>query len=124
MRVSFILLLFLILLNSWAGLLQAYDIDDHLGISAEVGEHEELEQAQSDAEGLQIGTGGVISSLAGVIASGARTLSNIFQGLNPAAQILANVVPSGIAKDLIAWAFGILEIIIAIDLINYARGLQ
>lgn len=122
MRISIAILIFLILFNGWASLLMDYDLDDHLGVNVEVGDHPELEQAQSSADDIEFGTGGVLESMVGGINTMLSNLGDLVKGLNPAAQMLVNIIPPGIGEALVLWAFSILEIIVAADLINYVRG--
>jgi hypothetical protein len=122
MRLSVLLLIFLLLLNGWAGLLQEYGVDDHLGITAETGDPQALENASSKADELSGGSGGITNSITGIITSFGNSLSVIIKGVNPAAQMLSNIAPPGIAQSLIVWFFGITNIIVAIDLINFFRG--
>jgi len=123
MRISIILLIFLLLFNGWGGLMQQYDIDDHLGINAETGDAEELQQAQSSAQDIQTGqpTGG---TLLGFYNSLLTTVEGMMVGLQPGVQLLVNAVPPGIAEDIIIWASAALPIIIAVDILAYARGVD
>jgi len=121
MRLSVILFIFLLLFNGWGGLMQEYDIDDHLGISAETGEAEELERATADARNVSTGepTG---QTLLGYYNNLLGTLTDIVTGVQPGVQLLVNIIPSGIGEDLVVWAFSVLPILIAIDILYFARG--
>lgn len=123
MRISFILLIFLVLVNGWGGLMQTYDIDDQLGINAETGGGEELEQAQNAARDIQTGEA-IGGTLLGFYNALLNTVQGIVFGLQPGAQMLANIVPPGPAEDVITWAFAVLPIITAADLLAYARGVD
>lgn len=123
MRLSVYLLIFLILFNGWAGLLQTYDIDDHLGISAETGDPAALENATSTAQDASdLDSGGLFDSLIGIVQSGFNAFTGILVGIQPGAQMLANIVPPGPAESLVEWGFSIVPIIIGIDVLAYARG--
>lgn len=123
MRISIILLIFLILFNSWGALLQEYHIDDQLGINAETGDAEELQTAKESAGSIQTGQplGG---TLLGFYNSLLSTVEGMVTGLQPGVQLLVNVAPAGIVEDIIIWAGGTLPIIIAVDLLAYARGVD
>lgn len=121
MRLSIILLIFLVLFNAWGGLLQAYDIDDQLGINAETGDTEALDSATESAGSVTTGepTG---QTLLGYYNNLINTLRGLLLGLQPGVQLLVNAVPSGIAESIILWAFGALPIIIVVDVLYFARG--
>jgi len=123
MRVSIILLIFLILFNGWGGLMQEYDIDDELGINAETGDAQELQNATQSAKDIQTGQplGG---TLLGFYNSLLSTVEGMVTGLQPGVQLLVNVAPAGIAEDIIIWAGLALPIIVAVDLLAYARGVD
>jgi len=121
MRLSVILIIFLLLFNGWGGLMQEYDVDDHLGINAETGNAEALNEAQSSAG--EIGTGEPTGqTLLGYYNNLLNTLRNVFLGLQPGAQLLVNVMPGGISEDIVIWTFSILPIISAVDILYFARG--
>lgn len=121
MRLSLILLIFFLLFNAWGGLMQEYDIDDQLGINAETGDAQELENAQQEAGEVTTGepTG---QTLLGYYNNLMGTLTTLVTGLQPGVQLLVNIVPSGIASDLVVWAFTILPILITVDILYFARG--
>jgi len=121
MRLSVILFIFLLLFNGWGGLMQQYDIDDQLGINAETGSAEELDRATRDAGNISTGepTSG---TLLGYYNTLLGTLTDIVTGIQPGVQLLVNIIPDGIGEDIIVWAFSILPILIAIDLLYFARG--
>lgn len=123
MRISLILLIFLLLFNSWGALLQEYHIDDELGINAETGDAEELQNATESAGSIQTGQP-LSGTLLGFYNSLLSTVESMVTGLQPGVQLLVNVAPSGIAEDIIIWASGTLPIIIAADLLAYARGVD
>lgn len=121
MRISVILLIALLLFNSWGGLMQKYELDDHLGINAETGNPEELQQAQDRAE--KVRTGDTIGgTLLGYYNALLNTLKGILVGLQPGVQMLVNIAPPGPAEDFIIWVFSVLEIVVAVDLISIAFG--
>lgn len=123
MRLSFILLIFLLLFNGWAELLQRLGIDDHLGISAETGDPAELQQAQAAARSIQTGET-IQGTLLGFYNALLNTVQGIVTGLQPGVQMLVNILPPGAAEDFVVWAFAILPIIIAGDVLAYARGVD
>lgn len=123
MRVSIYLLIFLILFNGWAGLLQQYDIDDQLGINAETGDPQELDEAKSAADNIQTGQS-IGGTLLGYYNALLNTVEGMVTGLQPGVQMLVNISPPGPAEDVIVWAGTIIPIIVATDLIAVARGVD
>lgn len=123
MRISVLLIIFLVLFNAWGALLQEYHVDDHLGISAGTGDAAELEQAQQESEQIQTGEN-IGQTLLGYYNSLLGTVEGIVAGWQPGVQLLVNIVPPGIGEDLIIWGFGFMPIVIAIDLLAYARGVD
>lgn len=123
MRISIILLIFLILFNGWGALMQEYDIDDELGINAETGDAQELESAKDSAGSIQTGQP-LSGTLLGFYNSLLSTVEGMVTGLQPGMQLLVNVSPPGIAEDIIIWGGGTLPILIAVDLLAYARGVD
>lgn len=123
MRISFVLVIFLLLFNSWGAVMQEYGIDDHLGINAETGNAEELTNSAESARELQTGNaiGGTMLGYYNSLLLGVR---GIVTGLQPGVQLLVNVVPPGIAEDIIIWISGILPFILAADILAYARGVD
>jgi len=123
MRISFILLIFLVLFNGWGGVMQAYDIDDQLGINAETGNAQELQEAQSAARDIQTGEA-IGGTLLGYYNALLNTVQGIVFGLQPGVQMLANIMPPGAGQDLLTWVFAVLPIIVAADILAYARGVD
>lgn len=124
MRLSVLILVFLLFVNGWAALLQAYDVDDHLGINAETGDPQELQEAQDKAKNVTTNSGGITGSTTGLITTVTTGIGALVKGVNPAAQMLSNIAPPGITQDIILWLFGVTEIIVAVDIINFARGIR
>lgn len=123
MRLSVILLVFLILLNGWGGLLQQYDVDEHLGINAETGDPEELEGAKESARSVQTGDA-IGGTLLGYYNALLSTVGGMFLGIQPGVQMLVNIAPPGVAEDFIIWMGVIIPIIIVTDILAYARGVS
>lgn len=124
MRISVALIVFLILFNGWAGLMMDYGIDDHLGFNAETGDASELENARENAS-KELQTGEPLGqTLIGFYNGLLNTLKNVLVGWQPGVQLLVNVLPAGIAQDLVVWAFSIVDIIILVDVAAYARGVD
>lgn len=123
MRLSFLLLIFLILFNGWAGLMQQYDIDDHVGFNAEVGDSGELDDAVNASQSVQTGNP-IGSTLIGLYNNLLNTVKGILVGLQPGVQLLINVVPPGPADDVVVWIFTIIPIVVATDFIAIARGVD
>jgi len=122
MRISILLLVFFVLFNAWGGLMIQYDVDDHLGISAETGDAEELDQAAAAAKTTQTGKGGIGGTLLGYYNGLTNTLEGVMVGIQPGVQLLVNVVPPGIAEDIIIWAASILPFVIMVDVLGFARS--
>lgn len=123
MRTSIQLLIFLLLFNAWGGLMQEYHIDDHLGINAETGDAGELTNATREAQNIQTGSA-IGGTLLGFYNSLLQTVEGMVTGLQPGVQLLVNVAPPGIVQDFIIWAATALPIIIAADILAYARGVD
>lgn len=123
MRISFILLVFLILFNGWGSIMMEYGIDEQIGISAETGNAEELGEAQNAARDIQTGEA-IGGTLLGYYNALLNTVQGVVTGLQPGVQMLVNIAPSGVTQDLIVWAFSVLSIIIAADVLAYARGVD
>lgn len=118
------LLIFFVLLNAWGGILQQYHIDDHLGINAETGSPQKLNDAQQAASS-SLQTGGPLGgTLIVMIIAGAHRLESLFMGLQPGVQMLSNVVPPGPATSLVEVAGTIIPIIAVLDLLDYMRGIS
>lgn len=123
MRISIILFIFLLLFNGWGAVLQDAGIDDHLGINAETGDAKELDESVESAREIQTG-GSIGGTLLGYYNSLLSTVRGITTGLQPGVQLLVNVVPPGIAEDVIVWVGSTIPIIIAVDVLAYARGVD
>jgi len=121
MRLSVALFVFFILFNAWGGLMQEYGIDDHLGINAETGDAQELETARESAQNVSTGepTG---QTLLGYYGTMLGTVTDMLAGLQPGVQLLTNIVPAGIAEDLIVWVFSLVPVLAALDALYFARG--
>lgn len=123
MRISIVLLVFLILFNGMSGLTMEYGIDDHMGIGTETGSAPELEQARQNAQTVRTGES-IGGTLLGFYNSILNTVKGLVTGLQPGVQLLVNVAPPGIMEDFIVWVFSVLPILIAADLIAIARGVD
>lgn len=121
MRVSVALLIFFILLNGWAGILQQFGIDEHVGITAATGDPEELDHAINSSEQFRTGSS-VGGTLLGMYNALGSTVEAIFIGLQPGGQMLVNIVPDGVGEQIVLWLYSIVEILMAIDLMAYWRG--
>lgn len=123
MRISVALLIFLVLFNGWAGLLQEYGVDEHIGITAETGDPDELNRAVE--AGSEFNTGSNVGgTLLGMYNALGSTVEQMFVGIQPGAQMLINIVPGGPGEDIVMWLYGIVEILMAIDLLAYWRGVN
>lgn len=121
MRISLALLIFLILFNGWAGMMQAYGIDHHIGISAETGDPDELDRAIESSQQFRTGSS-VGGTLLGMYNALGSTVESMLIAIQPGAQMLINIIPDGIGEDIVLWLFSIGEILMAIDLLAYWRG--
>lgn len=123
MRASVALLLFFILLNGWAGLIQEFGLDDHMGISAETGDPDELEQAREEAKAFDTGSE-VGGTLIGMYNALGGVVERIFVGLQPGVQMLVTLSPDGAPEQIVVWLFSITQMVAAIDLIAFFRGVD
>jgi len=123
MRTSVALLIFFILLNGWAGLLQQYDLNEHVGITAETGDPGELEDAQNASSTFDTGDQ-VGGTLLGMYNSLTNVVEKMFVGLQPGGRMLLNLAPPGVVEDFIMWLFSVVQILMGIDLLAYQRGVD
>lgn len=123
MRISILLIIFLLLFNGWGALLQDYGIDEQLGINAETGDADALEQAETNAGNVSTGEA-VGQTLLGFYNNLLQSLKGILTAWEPGLQLLVNVVPAGIGEDIVIWAFSIMKIVIFVDFLAYARGVD
>lgn len=121
MRISIMIVVFLILFNGWTGLIQQYGVDDHLGINAETGNPEKLDKAVSESEKFNTGDSrggtliGMYNSLSGMVEA-------VVRATQPGADMLVNIMPPGPAEDFIIWIFGIAPLLAGLDIAAYLRG--
>lgn len=123
MRISIKIIIFLVLFNAWGGLIQTYDLDDHLGINAETGNPEELQNAVESSETVDTGSA-IGDTLIGMYKSLTRTVKDMVLAVQPGAEMLVNVVPHGPAEDFVFWMFTATPIICAADTLAYMRGVD
>jgi hypothetical protein len=121
MRIGIALLIFLVLFNGWAGLLQDWGIDGHIGITAETGDPQELDRAVDASSEFRTGSS-VGGTLLGMYNALGSTVESMFVGIQPGAQMLINIAPDGPAEDFVLWVYSIMEILMAADLLAYWRG--
>jgi len=123
MRASIALLIFFILLNGWAGLMQEYGINDHIGITAETGDPQQLEDAQNASSEFDTGDQ-VGGTLLGMYNNLGNTVEQMLVGLQPGARMLMNLAPPGVVEDIIMWLYAVVQILMGIDLLAYWRGVD
>jgi len=123
MRTSVALLIFFILLNGWAGLLQQYDLNEHVGVTAETGDPGKLEDAQNASSTFDTGDQ-VGGTLLGMYNSLTNVVEKMFVGLQPGGRMLLNLAPPGVVEDLIMWLYSVVQILMGIDLLAYQRGVD
>lgn len=124
MRLSVKLLVFFIVFNAWAGILQDFDVDDQLGFSAELGDTSELEAVEDEtASDVQTGSP-VTGTIFGVIIASATKLAAIIGAVAPGVQMLVNVVPSGPPTAIVGMLSALVPVIITVDILNFLRGLD
>jgi hypothetical protein len=122
MRLSIKIVVFLVLFNAWGGMMVEFGIDDHLGINAETGNSEAITEA---ANVSQPESGGVVGgTLLGVYNAVKNTIQTIVLGMQPGAKLLLNILPPGPAEEFVMWMYSIGNIIVAVDIAAYLRGVD
>lgn len=123
MRISIKIVIFLILFNGWSGLLQQYHVDDHLGINAETGDPEKLNNAVKESKSINTGNaiGGTLLAMYNSITG---TVEAIVRATQPGADMLINILPHGPAEDLVTWMFSIAPLLAGLDILAYLRGVD
>jgi hypothetical protein len=113
-----ILALFFIAFNLFAGMVMATGVDDQLGMDAEVGGDDKIDEVQNESKSVQGGTsvGQTLIGLYNVLAGGLSTLlTTIFPGL-------AMLERAGVPQYWINFLGPIFSFIIAIGMISFLRG--
>lgn len=119
-RASIWIVIFLVSFNGGAVFLDAVGVDDYLGISSDVGDVDEIDQATEQSQ-FETGTGrgatlfGTYNRLAGV-------LNNVLNALMPGAEMLKNAWPDPTFHLAVNFVFGVLVMIPPIDLAMFLRG--
>lgn len=123
MRISVKIVIFLILFNGWAGVLQTYHVDDHLGITAETGNPEKLDEAVESSQTINTGNaiGGTLLAMYNSITD---TVETIVRATQPGADMLIMILPPGPAEAFIKWIFTIAPLLAGLDILAYLRGVD
>jgi hypothetical protein len=117
MRISVYIVLFFVFFNAGAVMLDETRTEEALGISAETGNPDELQQAQSSAQKVSAS-----NSDTGTLFTFYTTLSSVFNSIVnilPAASMLVNV---GTPQWFVNFVFAGAPIIVGIDILSVARG--
>lgn len=123
MRLSVKIVIFLILFNGWAGIIQKYHIDDHLGINAETGNPKKLQEAVDRSQTVKTGNA-IGNTLIGMYNSMSSTVESIVKATQPGAKMMIMIVPHGVAEDFITWLFTITPLLAGLDILAYLRGVD
>lgn len=99
MRISFQLVLVLVLLNSAAGVLTASGVADDMGIQPAVGGDDKVASAQSSADSIEAG-GGLGQTLFALFTSIAQTFEGVYNVVFYGPVMLANLGIPGWATNM------------------------
>lgn len=123
MRISVKIVIFLVLFNGWAGMLQTYGVADHLGINAETGNPEELDDAVETSKSIDTGNA-IGETLLAMYNSITDTVEVIVRATQPGASMLIKILPPGVASDFVTWMFSIAPLLAGLDILAYLRGVD
>lgn len=119
MRVSVALLLFFVFFNAGAQILFIdTGVADDLGLDPELGETDELDSVDEDAEQVQVGSG-FGETLFGLYNALSNTFSNLLSAIFPGARLLKN---AGFPDFWIDFVFVGVPVFIGLDTISFMRG--
>jgi len=118
MRISTLIVLFFVFMNAGAGMLQATGVAAHMGINAETGNPDEIQQAQDAASEIDTG-GSVGGTLFAMYNALVGTVEQIFVAVLPGARMLSNL---GAPGWFTAYLFSGATIVTGVDVIGFLRG--
>jgi hypothetical protein len=118
MRISTIIVLFVVFTNAGALMLQTTGAADVMGINAETGADDEVQEAQNAAKAVDTGNaaGGTLFAMYNSLLN---TVEAIFTAISPAAQIMSNI---GVPTWFTSYLFSGMTIVTAVDIISWLRG--
>lgn len=118
MRISTIIVLFVVFTNAGAFMMQTTGATDVLGINTETGADAEVQEAKNAADSVDTGNanGGTLFAMYNSLLN---TVEAIFTAISPAAQILTNI---GVPTWFTAYLFSGMTIVTAVDVISWLRG--
>lgn len=118
-KLSIWIVLFLFAFNGGAIMLDHFGVDDYMGVDdIDTGDTSELDQAESQSSQFETGSGGG-STLLGTYNRLGGVINTIVNAVNPGAQMMK---AAGVPVGLVNFAFGILGIIPAIDVVKFIRS--
>lgn len=119
MRIVTTVVIFFILLNSFAFALQQSGVTEKWETRPDTGDTPALTDAQTEAEDVSA-SGGGLSTLFGLIVSVGSTLSAIFAGALPAVDMLSDL---GVPGWFLGFMTAPLVVISAVELADFFRGI-
>lgn len=117
-KASVYIVIFLISFNAGGVMLQSTGVADELGLNADPGSTDELEQAEQQGENFDVG-GGAGQTLFGLYASLAGVLETIFNAVMPGAAMLKR---AGVPDFYVNFAFAFAAMIPVFDVASYLRS--
>lgn len=105
-------------INAAAGMIQAADVDETIGIDADVDDNatEDIEESAETAQETGSGSSGIVGlELFATLGNALHSVLNVL----PAFQVLADM---GVPQHIITAAKSIVGVIIAFDVLRYIRG--
>ena len=117
-RPTTVLVIFFVSFNLLAGMMMAQGIDEMLGVDTEVGEHEEVEEAQNETDEVNTGTS-LGDTLFGMYNTLARGAGQIYQIVFAGPVMLER---AGVPGYLTKFMAGIMAFVVAFDVMSFVRG--
>lgn len=116
-----LIVFFTVLLEGWARLLRDYGLGAWLGINANVGGTQTVNEATQNAETVNTGNA-VGQTLIGFYNGLLNSIEGVLVSTSAAVQMLVNIAPPGMAEDFIVMAAAVMPFIIVMDIYSYARA--
>lgn len=120
MRVSVYIVLFLVFFNAGAGMLISTGVAGEMGIDPATGNDAAIEEAQTESEQVNPGTG-TGGTLFGLYNALGQTVEVIFNTIMPGAAMLK---AAGLPAFFVDFLFTGASIIVALDTIAFFRGYE
>lgn len=109
------ILILLVFLNGAAGVMAASGVGDAIGTQPDVGNTEQLQQANESAQSIGAGSEGVQTTFIGNAISAAKTVASAFSVVYAAPQMFYNL---GVPLWLVGFFFGPMYFVVAFDIVS------